>query len=312
MMNRRNFLETAALAAAGAATARAAEEELRVGILGTDNSHSGAFAKIINADKAFPGVKVVAMYGRDPDRTKEMAAKGDISNIVENPADMLDQVNVAIVDFRHGGLHAEYALPFLERGIATFVDKPFALKTDDAQQMIRAAEQNGAFLTSFSTVRWGDEVKSFMEELNQAGEAIAGGSAGPGSASSEYGGFGFYGIHAIELLTHTIADKIVFASAVREGDRVAGLLTAESGRVFSIQVAGGIGGFRLHAVTKDETLTLKTGGDYANGLRALFDGIRSGRPPLNYETLYEQVAIIEAMEASMARKGESVEVKCMC
>lgn len=336
-MNRRILLASASAALLAAQHSSFGQEpKYRVGILGTDNSHAGAFAKLINVDKKIPNVEVVAMYGDEAGRTKEMAAAGNVKTIVDRPEQMMDLVNVAIVDFRHGGLHKDMAMPFIEKGIPTFVDKPFALKTDDAYVMLYAAQNAKTYLSSFSTVRWGDEVAAFKAKLpelepkpiitgpfhgnNAANKAklpelepiITGSASGPGSADSEYGGFGFYGIHTIELITHTIADRVTHVSALRQDSRVTGTLITESGKIFSINIADGISGFRLQIVGAKENYQLSTGGSYENGLKVFFEGLEKGELPLKFDELFEPVAIIEAMEASMQQNGIRTEVKCFC
>ncbi len=312
-MKRRTFVaSTTAALTALQQNAQSQEPKYRVGILGTDNSHSGAFAKLINVDNAIPNARVVAMYGQEPERTQEMATKGQVKTIVENPEDMMDLVNVVFVVFRHGDLHKDFAMPFIEKGIPTFVDKPFALKTDDAYEMLYAAKEFNTYISSFSTVRWGSAVMELKANLVDGDPVITGGTAGPGSAESQYGGFGFYGIHAIELLTHTIADRVTHASAIREGNRVAGTVVTNSGKTFSIHIAEGLRGFRLFYCDKEGNHQIATGGDYHNGLQAFFDGLEHNKPPLSYEDMFEPVAMIEAMEQSMRQDGKRMEVKCFC
>jgi predicted dehydrogenase len=182
-MKRRTFLSASSAALiASQQISYSQEPTYRVGILGSDNSHSGAFSKLINVDKKIPGVEVVAMYGHDDARNKEMAAMGNVKTIVERPEQMLDLINVAIVDTRHGDLHMDLAMPFIEKGMPIFVDKPFALKTADAYEMLYAAQTSGSYLSSFSTVRWGDEVKECLEKLPSLEPVITGSASGPGSA----------------------------------------------------------------------------------------------------------------------------------
>lgn len=313
-MNRRTFVSaTAAAFAASQQVSYSQEPKYRVGILGTDNSHSGAFSKLINVDKKIPNVEVVAMYGMDDARSKEMAEKGNVKTIVDHPEQMMDLINVAIVDIRHGGLHRDLAMPFIEKGMPIFVDKPFALNTADAYEMLYAAQDSGSYLSSFSTVRWGDEVKACLDKLPELDPIITGSASGPGSAESEYGGFGFYGIHTIELIKHTIAtDRVTHVSALQEGSRVTGTLITSSGKTFSLNIAEGISGFRLNVVGKGQNYQLKTGGSYENGLKVFFEGLENKKPPLKFEQIFEPVAIIEAMETSMKADGAKIEVKCFC
>lgn len=312
-MKRRTFL-TAASSAFLAVQHRSFGQEAiyRVGILGTDNSHSGAFAKLINIDKKIPNAEVVAMYGDEDARNKEMAAMGNVKTIVDLPEQMMDLANVVIVDYRHGGVHKDMAMPFIEKGVPTFVDKPFALKTDDAYEMLYAAQTAKTYLSSFSTVRWGDEVNACKTKLPELEPIITGSASGPGSADSEYGGFGFYGIHTIELITHTIADRVTHVSALRQDSRVSGTLITESGKTFSLNIAEGISGFRLNIVGAKENFQLSTGGSYENGLKVFFDGLEQNKLPLTFDELFEPVAIIEAMETSMQQNGIRTEVKCFC
>lgn len=60
--------------------------------------------------------------------------RGDAS-----PSD-LDGVLVATP----GPTHAEVALPYIERGIATFIEKPMATSSDDAERICEAARRSGA------------------------------------------------------------------------------------------------------------------------------------------------------------------------
>ena len=39
---------------------------IRIGIIGTENSHALGFAKLINVSGRYPQLKVVSLYGEDP------------------------------------------------------------------------------------------------------------------------------------------------------------------------------------------------------------------------------------------------------
>src|ERR1043166_4180473 len=134
------------------------EAMVKLGIVGSDNSHADAFSQLCNRDKGFNGfrcrgAKVVAIYGHDAKRTEEVASNGQIPTIVENAEHMIGMVDAVLVVFRHGDLHAKYALPFIDAKISTFVDKPFSIKPSDAEQMLAAARKRRTLLTSFSTLR---------------------------------------------------------------------------------------------------------------------------------------------------------------
>jgi len=71
-----------------------------------------------------------------------------------------------------GGDHLELSRPFLERGIPTFVDKPFALTLKDAKAIIALAQQSRALLYNSSIlteVVAADTFKNRFAEIEPAG-----------------------------------------------------------------------------------------------------------------------------------------------
>src|SRR4051794_23113042 len=141
---------------------------INIGIVGSDNSHSLAFAKLANIDRVLGDrCRVVGIWGADADRTQEVAREGRIKTIVANPEELLDAVDLAVVVDRHGDLHAVHALPFLERGIPVCVDKPFAIALDDCHQMVAAARRSSAALTSFSALRYAPVTDIIAAEIEQ-------------------------------------------------------------------------------------------------------------------------------------------------
>ncbi len=91
---------------------------LRLGLIG----HGRWGRKIEQTLERIPGISLVVI------------AKG------ERPATGLDGVLVAT----QSAAHAEVALPYIEAGIATFVEKPMATTVADAERMCAAAQQSGA------------------------------------------------------------------------------------------------------------------------------------------------------------------------
>ena len=65
---------------------------LNIGIVGAENSHTVAIAKLINIDKKVPGIRVTHVWGE----TKKLALKaseiGHIPNIVTDPSEMIGEI----------------------------------------------------------------------------------------------------------------------------------------------------------------------------------------------------------------------------
>jgi predicted dehydrogenase len=286
---------------------------IRIGIVGSDNSHAERFSELCNL-KDFPGrvkgARVIAIYGHDPKRTAEVAEKGKIPCIVRHPSEMLGKVDAVLVVFRHGGLHARYALPFIEAGVPTFVDKPFAAKVSDARRMVRAARKHGTPLTSFSTLRCAPSTVKFLRGLSASAPLVGGVSAGPGDADSQYGGFIFYGIHAIELMQEAFGVGAQRVTAVRHASSVAATVEYKSGATVSLQVMSNIAYFFHLAVYGKggaQAAVLDSTGCYEAGLELILKMVRTGKEPLPHENMVEAVAIGEAVMKSF-QTGKAVKL----
>jgi predicted dehydrogenase len=177
----------------------------KIGILGSDNSHADRFSEIINrsdhpAYLPDSGARVVAIWGQEAERTQQVAANGHIDTIVATPKDMLGQVDAVFCVTRHGGLHRELVVPYLEAGIPVFIDKPMAVDPADAREIVRIAQAKGVPFSSFSTVRFSASTRAFAEECAKLGGVRVGSYTGPASRRNIYGGVIFYAVHSIEMM----------------------------------------------------------------------------------------------------------------
>jgi predicted dehydrogenase len=197
---------------------------LKIGILGSDNSHADRFSEILNLPEhpsylPDSGAQVVAIWGQEAERTQQVAQNGKIATIVENPTDMIGQVDAVICVTRHGGLHRQLATPYLEAGIPTFVDKPLAVDPDDARAIVAVARQHNVPFTSFSTVRFSADTRAYLTEVQKLGGVRTGVYTGPASRRNIYGGMIFYAIHSIELMLAVQGTGVQWVQAV-EGPAV--------------------------------------------------------------------------------------------
>src|SRR4051794_10166279 len=110
---------------------------IRLGLVDFDTSHAVEFTKRINhvdiaEDQWVNGAMVVAGV---PGRSKlapEVITKNTATlqgygvPLHDDPDDLFDRVDAVLIEAVDGSVHRERAMPFLERGIPVFVDKPFA------------------------------------------------------------------------------------------------------------------------------------------------------------------------------------------
>ncbi len=286
---------------------------IRIGILGTDNSHSIAFSRLVNVKGEkhhIRGARVVAIHGLDEVRNKEVAEQGQVRTIVKRPRDMLGMVDAAIVDFRHGGLHYKYAAPFIQAGIPTFIDKPFSVSVAHARKMVALARRKRVPITSLSTVRLGPPVAKLKREMKKMGRLSAGVITGPGSSRSEYAGIFFYGVHVVELMLEVFGNQVTSVRAVDYEGTVIATVAYRTGVVVTLNiiagarppfsaVAYGAGGMAEYDRSQDFA-------GYYYGMKLFLKMVDTRKAPIAYNDMILSVRILNALQRSMQDGGRLV------
>jgi predicted dehydrogenase len=189
----------------------------KFGIIGTENTHALAFAQIINLpDPAtgnfrFPGYKVTGVYGPDPDSAKRVLEEGGAEFIAKDPGDFSGKVDGMFITSRKGSLHAGYALPFIKSGIPVFVDKPFTVDVQEAENLITEAKKSGCPLTGGSGLPLTNDVQTIKEIFKKytgSGDFISASLNFTADPDSEYDGFFFYAPHLTEICLEIFGNKL--------------------------------------------------------------------------------------------------------
>ena len=184
---------------------------LRLGIVDFDSSHCAEFTRRFNhigvdRDQFVDGARVVAGWPgtsrmapeRIPGFVREVQECG--VEIVDSPEALLSKVDGVMILSLAGDAHLERARPFLEAGIPTYVDKPFACSLRDAAEMIRLAESHSATLFHASALSYSADVLEFQRELKVVGQLHGALSYGPAKRDPGNPGLFHYGIHAAAIL----------------------------------------------------------------------------------------------------------------
>ena len=80
----------------------------RIGIIGTENSHAAALAKLFQEDSAFADLELVALGGDYPESNQKMREEFGVDLIAERPEDMLGHVDAVMITARDGARHAAF------------------------------------------------------------------------------------------------------------------------------------------------------------------------------------------------------------
>ncbi|MZD03732.1 Gfo/Idh/MocA family oxidoreductase [Streptomyces sp. SID5785] len=280
---------------------------MRIGIIGTENSHGDHIIHHLNVEEAGGDARVVALSGGRGPRNTALAEAGGIDLVVDEPTELLPLVDAVIVTDRHGGLHRAHAVPFLTAGLPVFVDKPLACSVADARAIIDAAVAHDAPLTSSSALRWIPDTDALAADTAPGGPPLTVTASGPADPGSEHGGVFFYGIHPVDVALRLAPGALSPVHTHTTDATVTTTFTAGATRVVvNLVRPDGPRQIPFHAmVLTRDTVTareLTLGPDYCvPGLEAFLDMARSHKPPIDYADLLRPVQVLESVAGHVAR-----------
>jgi predicted dehydrogenase len=195
-----------------------------------------------------------------------------------------------------------YAIHPLERGIATFCDKPIAMTTRDAKHVAALARRTGAKLMSGSSLRFVPEILGLRDELPSLGDVHL-------VTVACHNELMYYGVHALSMAYALFGPGAISCINVGHPDlnilrvrfgseRDVVVLVGEQSRMspgYQINVFGQSG---WRTVTPDLTHA------YSNLVQAFIDYLVSGIEPFSVDEEVEIVAVLEAGRRSLAEGRE--------
>ncbi len=280
---------------------------LNIGIVGAE-THTAQFCQIINAEHRIRGVRVSHVWGRTASIARAAATAGRIPHTVKNPADLIGVVGAAVVDHLHGKHHLPSAQPLLEAGMPLFIDKPLCCGKSEGKRFLARAAELGVPVCSFSVMPMQAAFVALKKQARKLGEIYAVVSTGPCDITSRYGGIFFYGIHQVEMILRLLGYEVSHAQVAKgrgknhvatlayKDGRVATMnLMAEGGGLFHLSVIGAKGRID-QAIHYDENI-------FFPGVRSFVRMFRTGKTDETTESMLVPVAVLEALEKSIAGRG---------
>lgn len=116
-----------------------------------------------NCYKNIEGVEIVALADIRRE-TAEKLAEGTNATIYSDGYELINNAEVDIIDIcLPTYLHSEYAIAAMDKVIYVFVEKPVALTAQQGEQMIKKAEETGAYVQVGQVIRFWDEYVKLAE-----------------------------------------------------------------------------------------------------------------------------------------------------
>lgn len=293
---------------------------LRLGIVSCDTSHSIQFTMRLNhvgiAEEqwvngaqivaAVPGTSLVSPE-RIPGFVQQLRDYG--VEILGRPEELLGRIDAVLVTANDGNVHAELAMPFVKAGLPVFVDKPFAISTEDARRMVDVAQAHGVPITSASSLRYALEVQDLQRRSDQLGAVIGADVYGPASLHPRNPGLFHYGVHAVEMLFAIMGTGCSSVRCVWEqgAEVVVGRWSGgRLGVVRGTRAGTPAFGFAVFGETQVVSAAIDMRYTYRELLKVIVGMFETKHSPLPPDQLLEPVAFQEAAHRSAQRGGEEV------
>jgi hypothetical protein len=294
--------------------------DVRIGIIGTDTSHVGAFTKVLNDPKNpdhIPGAKVVAAYkGGSPDvesshtRVDKFAAELKDQwgvEFVPDIATLCRKVDAVLLESVDGRRHLEQAREVIKAGKPMFIDKPLASTLEDAREIARLAKEKGVKWFSTSSLRYVDFVKA-MKAPDMTG-AI---TWGPGPMEEHhYLDLSWYAVHPVELLFTLMGTGCEEVTRNYTPDADVVTCRWKDGRMGTVRATRPYGDygavvFRSKGVLQSPE---KPKSSYVPMLREIVKFFQTGVVPVPNEETLEIFAFMDAAQKSREAGGRPVKLR---
>jgi len=286
------------------------KKNIRIGIIGAENSHARGYGKLFNIDKKFPGMEVMYIWGETKEFAKDAMERGGIPNMVEDQMEMLGKIDALIVDHRHAKYHLDAALPFVEEGIPTFIDKPFCYRASNGLEFLKIAREKGTPVSSFSSLAQSDgtfDMKKQIDAMDGINHVVC---YGPVDVESEYGGIFFYGVHMVQQMINIFGENIDRVRISRNNKNTTASIAYQSGMMVTLIFINKFYGWETYIEQDKGLIQLKSRVEEPDPPRHYVDMVemfRSGKEPRSYQSILNCVSVLEALERSVAnQKWEAV------
>ncbi len=296
-------------------------DDLRIGIIGLDTSHSEQFTLRLN-DPAnpnhIPGARVVVAFpGGSPDieesKTRVEGFTATVRDkfgvrIVDSVAEACKDVDAILLLSLEGRPRLEQMRQILAAGKPVFMDKPVAASLKDAVEIYKLAAAAQVPVFSSSAIRWYPGVLEVANaEPTPARSAISFGSA---HVLPHHPDLFFYGVHPTEALFTVMGSGClsVIRTTTPSESVVTGLWTG--GRTGTLQaIHEGAMGFKVIRFGDKQITEQKSDGDYTPMLREIVKFFQTKQPPVSPKETLEIYAFMAAAEECKHRDGGRVTLR---
>ena len=236
-------------------------------------------------------VEVSHVWTDNPEDAKLVAKVAEIENIVEDPKDVIGQVDAVLVATDIGSEHVERCKPFVEANVPIFVDKPLCDNFTDLKIFQQWIDEGKPIISS-SAMRYCKEYEPYHQSTYELGDLRY---INVTMAKS----WEKYGIHALETLYPIVGPG--FTSIQNLGDKDRNIVHLHHSKGIDINIANVfdmIGGFGLVSLVGTKSgIQIKSNDTFyafKKQLESYVHYLRTGVKPVPWEETKELMQLVAA------------------
>ena len=236
-------------------------------------------------------VEVSHVWTDNPEDAKLVAKVAEIENIVEDPKDVIGQVDAVLVATDIGSEHVERCKPFVEANVPIFVDKPLCDNFTDLKIFQQWIDEGKPIISS-SAMRYCKEYEPYHQSTYELGDLRY---INVTMAKS----WEKYGIHALETLYPIVGPG--FTSIQNLGDKDRNIVHLHHSKGIDINIANVfdmIGGFGLVSLVGTKSgIQIKSNDTFyafKKQLESYVHYLRTGVKPVAWEETKELMQLVAA------------------
>ncbi len=297
---------------------------MNLGIIGLDSSHAVQFSRILNGKNepfhisghpvtaAYPG-QVSSDFDMSRERmetfTRSVSEEWGVK-LYASIAEVMNHADAVFLEQVDARRRLEQFREMVRFGKPIYVDKPFALSTEDCKEMLKLAQEYHVPVLSTSSLRFADSLTAALKQC-ESHSVVGADFFGPMPFTSTQPGYFWYGVHMADMLYRTMGTGCSKVSVVhtRQHDVITGVW--KDGRIGTIRGNrcgnGNFGGTVYHGTgSVFVDVSQDTRGYYECLVEQIVNMFDTGQSPVTNQEMTEVVRFLEAAGKSLITGREVV------
>ena len=250
-----------------------------------------------------PGAHITHVYCDRREDAEDVARCSLIPNVVDDPREMLGQVDAVICATDIGAQHVERCRPFIEADVPMFIDKPMVDNVEDLRTFVRWHDADKRFISS-SSMRYVKAMEPYFSNHYELGKLMY--VCQPMCKKWET-----YGIHALESIFPLLGEG--FVSITNTGSAERNMLHIKHGTGCDVHIglsAGMYGAFGVTLLIGSAGNAVVRDGDSYYAFKKQMDlfvrYLRTGEAPFPFTQTIELMKLVIGGIVSREEGGREV------